>query len=65
MNKQEIKKATNRELIVEYVKSYSHYDTNFVLRRGTDKLAKHLRDLEEELVNRDILTRSNIEELNK
>jgi hypothetical protein len=65
MNKQEIKKATNRELLVEYIKAYSSYDTNFVLRRGTKQLMKHLKDLESELVARAILTEQDIEELNR
>lgn len=65
MKKSEIKTLSNNELIVEYVSTYSFYDTNFLLGRGTKQLEKHLKDLEEELVKRDILTESDIEELHK
>jgi len=64
MTKAEIKKITNEQLIVEYVKTYSHYDTNFVTQRGTDRLWKHLRDLESELLIRGILSEDSIKELN-
>lgn len=65
MKKSEIKNLSNNELIVEYVSIYSLHDTNFILRRGTKQLEKHLKDLEEELVKRNILTESDIEELHK
>ena len=64
MNKKEIKTVPNNELIVEYVLAYSHFDTNFVLRRGTEKLRKHLNDLENELLARNILTVNDIKRLN-
>ena len=65
MTKQEVKKSNDRELIVEYVKSYRDYDVNFFLRRGTKQLAKHVKDLEDEIVARGILTATDIEELNR
>ena len=64
MKKSEIKNLTNRQLLVEYISSYSLYDTNFVLRRGTDKISKHLKDLEEELIKREILLEEDIRILN-
>ena len=65
MKKSEIKTLSNNQLIVEYVSTYSWHDTNYFLGRGTKQLEKHLKDLEEELVKRDILTESDIEELYK
>lgn len=64
MKKSEIKNLTDRELIVEYVRAYSHYDTNFILRRGIEQLAKQLRNIEAELIKRNILTEDDINYLN-
>ncbi len=64
MKKSEIKNLTDRELIVEYVRTYSHYDTNSILGRGIEQLAKQLRNIEAELVKRNILTEDDINYLN-
>ena len=64
MKKSEIKNLTDRQLLVEYISTTSFYDTNFVLRRGTKQLHKHLRDLEEELIKREILLEEDIRILN-
>lgn len=64
MKKSEIKSLKDNELIVEYVSTYSHYDTNFVCRRGIERLAKHLKDLEAELISRQILTEEDVKHLN-
>lgn len=64
MKKSEIKNLTDEQLIVEYVLTYSMYDTNYLLDRGTERLAKHLRDLESELMKRNILSPASIQKLN-
>ena len=64
MTKTEIKNVSNNDLLVEYIKSYSTYDVNFVLRRGTKQVTKHLKDLETELISRNILTEKDIATLN-
>ena len=65
MKQKEIKTLPDNELIVEYVKAYAYYDTNYILGRGIKQLGKHLRDLEAELVHRNILTEKDIEILNR
>lgn len=64
MKRADIKNLKNNELIVEYVSTYSLYDTNYVLGRGIKQASKHLKDLEEELVKRCILTEDDIQKLN-
>ncbi len=64
MKKSEIKNLTDEQLIVEYVLTYSKYDTNYLFDRGTERLAKHLRDLESELMKRNILSPASIQKLN-
>lgn len=65
VRKNQIKTLSDNDLIKEYVKTYAHYDQNFVLRRGTEMLTKHLKDLEAELIRRNILTEDDVEELNR
>lgn len=64
MKKSEIKFLKDNELIAEYVRTYAHYDTNWVCRRGTEQLAKQLKNLEAELLKRGILTQEDIDRLN-
>ncbi len=64
MTKKEIKTVSNNELLIEYIKAYSLYDVNTVLRRGTTNVYKHLQDLEEELIKRNIFTQEDIRQLN-
>lgn len=60
MKKNEITKAKDNELIVEYVKSYSSLCLNENLQLGTKQLSKHCVDLEAELLKREILTENDI-----
>ena len=64
MTKNEIKKAKDNELIIEYVKSYSGLCLNENLHLGTKQLSKHCADLEAELLKREILTENDIKSLN-
>lgn len=64
MTKQEIKKAKDNELIVDYVQTVSLRDSNYVLGRGTERADKHAHDLEIELVNRGLLTEDDVRLLN-
>lgn len=65
MRKADFKKATDNEIIVEYVKSYSKFCLNENLHLGTKQVSKHCADLEIELLSRKILTKDDIEVLNK
>lgn len=65
MRKIDFCKATDNEIIVEYVKSYSSLCLNQNLRLGTKQLSRHCADLEIELLARKILTKDDIEVLNK
>ena len=64
MKKNEIAKAKDSELIVEYVKSYSSLCLNENLQLGTKQLSKHCVDLETELLRRGILSENDIKILN-
>lgn len=65
MRKVDFCKATDNEIIVEYIKSYSSLCLNENLHLGTKQLSKHCADLEIELLARKILTQDDIEVLNK
>lgn len=65
MDRKAQKMALDSEIIVDYVTSYAWHMTNYNLGRGTERLAKHLRDLEEQLLKRGILTPEQIEYLNR
>ena len=65
MRKVDFCKATDNEIIVEYIKSYSSLCLNENLHLGTKQLSKHCADLEIELLSRKILTKNDIEALNK
>ena len=64
MTKKEIKKVPNNELIVDYVRSYSLYEVNYLLDRGRKQVLQHCHDLEAELVARNILTEDDVKHLN-
>lgn len=64
MRKNEISKAKDNELIVDYVRSFAMLIRNDALRCGTKQLEKHCKDLEAELIKRGILTAEDINYLN-
>ena len=64
MKKSEIKNLKDNELIAEYVRTFANFETNWVLRRGTKQFWKHMKDLEEELLKRNILTQEDVDRLN-
>lgn len=67
MTKREIKKATNNELIVEYVRTYSSLSLNLNApweNRGTKRYGQHCHNLEAEMVARGILTEDDVKYLN-
>lgn len=64
MNKQEMKMATDGDLIVEYVKTAAEESSNFVLNRGIVQLQRHRKSIEEELLKRGILTEQQIRRAN-
>lgn len=64
MTKQEIKRATDNALIVEYIRSY-HWSAQ-AERDGSPRkrIDAHCKDLEQEIVKRNILTDEDIKYLN-
>ncbi len=64
MRKNEISKAKDNDLITEYVSSYATLLLNYNLDKGTTQAEKHCKDLEAELLKRNILTEENIRTLN-
>lgn len=64
MTKQEMKTATDGEIIVDYVKTYSIYRLNLNLGGGTKQAAKHLETLDAEILKRGILSQDQIDYLN-
>ena len=65
MRKNEISKSSNNDLITEYVQTYATLVLNMNTDRGVIQASKHCTDLETELLKRGILTKENIELLNK
>lgn len=65
MKKSEIKKVTNNELIVEYVRTYSLRDVNWLSGRGIKRLSGKCKELERELIARGILTTEDVIYLNR
>lgn len=63
MRKAEIPKASNGELIVDYILTYSSYCLNVNTGRGEKQLCNHLKDLDSEFLKRNILTQSQIDRL--
>lgn len=64
MTKQEIKKASNSELIMDYIRSYSRFTVNLNLGLGLKRLGDHLKDLDKEMIARGILSQDQIDRLN-
>lgn len=65
MKKSEIKKVTNNELIVEYVRTYFLRDVNWLSGRGIKRLSEQSKNLERELIARGILTTEDVIYLNR
>lgn len=65
MTKKEIQIAKNNELIVEYVRSFSNLLLNYNLGRSIKRYENHCRDLEKELVRRNLLTEEDVKSLNQ
>lgn len=63
MTKAEIKKAKASELIVDYVQTYSSLCLNENIGLGTKQLSNHCADLENELLQRGILTEDDLKPL--
>lgn len=64
MTKKELTKCSNEDLIVDYVKTYSSYCVNLNLQRGIERLFNHQKDLEKEMLKRNILSQHAIDYLN-
>lgn len=61
MTRQDIKKATESELITEYIHTFGWWVSNMNTGRGTDRLGKHIADMNAELIRRGILNEQQIE----
>ncbi len=64
MNKKDVPKLKDNDLIEEYVSAYSSLLLNFNLSRGTKQYEGQCRAIEKELLKRGILTEENIRHLN-
>lgn len=65
MKKSEIKKATNAEIVYEYAIMYSLLCDNYNTGRSTKTYEQRCRNLEDELLKRELLTEEQIEKLHK
>lgn len=65
MTKKELKTATNNSLIVDLATTYANLICNFNLNRGVIQHEKHLKDLMEEMLKRELLTQKDIDYLNQ
>jgi hypothetical protein len=64
MNKKDIPKLKDNDLIEEYVSAYSSLLLNYNLNRGTKQYEGQCNAMEKELLKRGILTEDNIRRLN-
>jgi hypothetical protein len=64
MTKQELKAATNSELITDYIKSYSRLVLAQNFGGAWKALDKHLNHLNAEMLSRELLTQDQIDYLN-
>ena len=64
MDRKAQKTATDSQIIVDYIESFAEFVCNMNLGRGTERLWKHLRDLDEQMLKRGILTQKQIDHLN-
>lgn len=60
MRKSEIKKATDNELIVDFIDSYAGWLLNVNQGKGVKQYANHCRDLSSEMLKRGIFTEENV-----
>jgi hypothetical protein len=65
MRKNEIPKAKDNDLITEYINAYATLLLNYNANLGTKQLEQMCKNLEAELLKREILTEENIARLNK
>ena len=63
MDKKTIKVVPDNKLIVEYIDTYASFCVNMNLGRRTDRLLKHWKDLDAEMLKRGILTEEDINQL--
>ena len=64
MTIKEMSSAKDNEIIYEYIRSYSHFAVKLNLGGGIEKLSKHLKSLDSEMLKRGILTKEQIDYLN-
>ena len=65
MTRKELRKATDGDIIVEYVLTAAKHAVNQnSYDRGIARLAQHLRDLDAEMLRRGILSQEQIDRLN-
>lgn len=64
MDRKTQKTATDSEIIVDYIWTFAEHMTNLNLGRGTERLMKHLKDLDDQMLKRGILSQEQIDRLN-
>ena len=65
LTKKQIPTAQDSEIIFDYVATYSHLTLEINFGGKIKALSKHLQDLETEIIKRRIMTKAQIEYLNK
>lgn len=63
MDRKSLKKATDSEVVMDYINTYAEFCVNMNLGRGTDRLWKHWLDLDKEIVKRGILAQEQVAKL--
>ena len=65
MTRKQLKFARDGEILVDYIMTSCKFAVNQNLGRGTKALGEHLKDLENEIIKRDILTQEEVDYLNR
>lgn len=64
MNRKELKTASDSDVIMDYIESYAYFTVNLNTHGGTKAIGRHLKDLDDEMLRRGILTQKQIDRLN-
>lgn len=65
MMKKQLRFARDGEILVDYIMTSCKYAVNLNIGRGTKALWEHMKELEKEIIKREILTQVEVDYLNR
>ena len=64
MTKKELKTAKDNEVIFDYINTFATWYYNYNCGGGIKRTGEHLRDLDDEMLKRGLLTKEQVDMLN-